>query len=188
MADSNEPKKETVRIALPPQPAATPSASNESRETVRINLPARSPSTASDPDASTAPAPLPPKPPSSPPSPPAPGPERPVASPVAPVNFPAAAKLPGPPPSPPSASSRGPNTETARIAPRPDPPAKSAPTVQMKKTQPLITMPETIPQSAPLTAARDPVKIVDAIPEPLCWAVLGVSAVILIIQIWNYFL
>ena len=58
----------------------------------------------------------------------------------------------------------------------------------MKKTQPLITMPETVPQSTPLTVARDTVKIVDAIPKPLCWAVLGISAAIFIIQIWNYFL
>jgi len=188
MADSNEPKKETVRIALPPQPAAAPSASNESRETVRINLPARPPSTPSDPPASTAPPPLPPKAPPSPPSSPTSAPERPVASPAAPVNIPAAAKLPGPPPSPPSAGSRSLKKETARIALRPDPPAKPAPTVQMKKTQPLITMPETVPQSTPLTVARDTVKIVDAIPKPLCWAVLGISAAILIIQIWNYFL
>ena len=40
----------------------------------------------------------------------------------------------------------------------------------------------------PLTVAREPATIVDAIPKPLCWAVLSVSAVILIIQIWNYFL
>jgi len=103
------------------------------------------------------------------------------------VNIPAVAKLPDSPPSPPFGPSLSPKKETARIAPRPDP-TKSAPTVEMKKTQPLITMPETVPKSAPLTVARDPVKIVDAIPKPLCWAVLGVSAVILIIQIWNYFL
>ncbi len=47
MADSNEPKKETVRITLPPPAAKPPDASNESRETVRINLPARLPSTPS---------------------------------------------------------------------------------------------------------------------------------------------
>jgi len=58
----------------------------------------------------------------------------------------------------------------------------------MKKTQPLITMPETGPQSILPTVARDPVKISDAIPKPLCWAVLIISAAILIIQVWNYFL
>ncbi len=187
MADSNEPKKETVRITLPPPAAKPPGASNESRETVRINLPARPPSTPSGPPVSTAPTPLPPNAPPPLPWPPAPAPERPVASPAAPVNIPALAKLPDSPPSPPFGTSLSPKKETARIAPRPDP-TKPAPTVQMKKTQPLITIPETVPQSAPLTVARDPVKIVDAIPKPLCWAVLGVSAVILIIQIWNYFL
>jgi hypothetical protein len=96
--------------------------------------------------------------------------------------------LPGLSPSPPPAGSQGPKKETARVTPRLDPSAKPAPMVQMKKTQPLITMPESVPQSAPLTVARDSAAIVDAIPKPLCWAVLSVSAVILIIQIWNYFL
>ena len=180
MADLNEPKKETVRITLPPPAAKPPGVSNESRETVRINLPARPPSIPSDPPVSTAPAPLPPKAPPPPP-------ERPVASPAVPVNIPAAAKLPDSPSSPLSGTSRSPKNETARIAPRPDP-TKPTPTVQMKKTQPLITMPEAATQSAPLTVARDPVKIVDAIPKPLCWAVLVISVAILIIQIWNYFL
>jgi len=58
----------------------------------------------------------------------------------------------------------------------------------MKKTQPLVTLPETVPKSAALTVAREAVKIVDAIPKLLCWAVLGASAAILIIQIWTYFL
>jgi hypothetical protein len=68
----------------------------------------------------------------------------------------------------------------------PDPPAKPAPAVQMKKTQPLITMPEAAPQSAPLTVATTRT-VTDPIPMPLCWTLLGVSAVILIVQIWNYF-
>jgi hypothetical protein len=29
--------------------------------------------------------------------------------------------------------------------------------------------------------------MVNAIPMPICWALLGVSSVILIIQIWTYF-
>jgi hypothetical protein len=70
----------------------------------------------------------------------------------------------------------------------PDPPAKPVPAVQMKKTQPLITMPETAPQSAPLKVATTQTgAIVDPIPMSLCWMVLGVSAMILIVQIWNYF-
>jgi hypothetical protein len=188
MADSNEPKKETVRIALPPQPATGPGAANQSRDTLRINLPARSPATSSDSPGPTAPAPLPPKAPPAPPSAPVSQPERPIASVAAPVNIPAIAKLPGLSPSPPPVGSPSPKKETARVAPRLDPSAKPAPMVQMKKTQPLITMPESVPQTAPLTVARETATIVDAIPKPLCWAVLSTSAVILIIQIWNYFL
>jgi len=51
MADSNEPKKETVRIAVPPPPAKPPGAGNESRDTMRINLPAYPPSTVPPPPA-----------------------------------------------------------------------------------------------------------------------------------------
>lgn len=188
MADPNEPRKETVRIALPLQPAAGPGAGNESRDTMRIKLPARSPSTSSDPPASTAPTPLPPKAPPAPPSAPVSPPERPVASAAPPVNIPAIAKLPGLSPSPPPVGSQSLKKETARVTPRLDQSAKPAPMVQMKKTQPLITMPESAPQIAPLTVARETATIVDAIPKPLCWAVLSMSAVILIIQIWNYFL
>jgi len=87
-----------------------------------------------------------------------------------------------------AASSPGPKKETARIAVLPDPHLTASPTVQMKKTQLLITTPEITPQNAPLTVARrDTGAMVDAIPMPLCWTLLGVSAVILIIQIWNYF-
>src|SRR3954447_16525025 len=44
MADQNEPKKETVRITLPPRPAGQPPAPSTGRDTVRINMPARPPS------------------------------------------------------------------------------------------------------------------------------------------------
>ena len=43
MADSNEPKKETVRIAVSPQPSSPPPAPAESQDTVRIHLPTRPP-------------------------------------------------------------------------------------------------------------------------------------------------
>jgi hypothetical protein len=90
--------------------------------------------------------------------------------------------------SPFAATSPGPKKETTRIAVLPDPRPKASPVVQMTKTQPLSTMPEITPQSAPLTVpTKDTSVIVDAIPMPLCWTLLGVSTVILIIQIWNYF-
>jgi len=43
MADSNEPKKETVRITVSPPPSTPPPAPVESRDTVRIHLPTRPP-------------------------------------------------------------------------------------------------------------------------------------------------
>jgi hypothetical protein len=176
MADSNEPRKETVRIAVPPPPAKRPGAGNESRDTMRINLPAHPPSTvprpARPPDSAKAVKPPQFFPPSlsSPPSLPKP---------------PAA---PHPMASSSAASSPSPKKETARIAVLPDPRPNASAAVQMKRTQPLIAMPESTPPSAPLTAATNNTSaIVDAIPMRLCWTLLGVSTVILIIQIWNYF-
>jgi hypothetical protein len=87
-----------------------------------------------------------------------------------------------------AASSPEPKKETARIAVLPDPRPKASPVVQMTKTQPLITMPEITLQTPPLTVAtKDTSAMIDASPMPLCWTLLGVSTVILIIQIWNYF-
>jgi len=51
----------------------------------------------------------------------------------------------------------------------------------MKKTQPLIAMPLTAPQSASIAVAPAGESIM-----PLCWVLLGVSTIILIIQIWTY--
>ena len=71
----------------------------------------------------------------------------------------------------------------------PDMPAKPASPVQMKKTQPLVTMPEPITQPAPITVAPStPLEtVIDSIPMSLCWGLLAASAITLIIQIWNYF-
>jgi hypothetical protein len=67
----------------------------------------------------------------------------------------------------------------------------------MKKTQPLSTMPEpvtpispitTVPAApAPMVAATAPVAGEDAIPMALCWGLLAISAIVLLVQIWNYF-
>jgi hypothetical protein len=59
----------------------------------------------------------------------------------------------------------------------------------MSKTQPLITATATpvVPPAAPVTIA--PVAsqpVLKAIPIPLCWGLVLVSAAILIIEIWNY--
>jgi hypothetical protein len=61
----------------------------------------------------------------------------------------------------------------------------------MKKTQPLIPMPQITPQTAPVAVApTEKAKgnaMMDAIPMSTCCTVLAGSAVILIIQIWTYF-
>ena len=187
MADPNEPKKETVRIVLPPQePVAKPSGTNtRSRDTVRIQLPPRQ-------SANTLPhqpldAPTPPAradvPPSlfaSPEASSAPSPPEPVI-PSAPVPDSGSVSAA------PELISLGPNKETARVPLMPEPPAMPAPAIEMKKTQPLFAMPQITPQrpSIAVTAAEKGEE--NAIPMPICWVLLGVSTVILIIQIWTYF-
>ncbi len=202
MADPKEPKKETVRIALPPRPPGAPTASRApGSETVRINMPARPPANG---------APRPPAPPSGgAPRPPMsktplpPAPAKAVAPP--PLFRPSAAAPAGSvPPSSPSAprpaappgaaglaSAAGPKKETARISVAPAVPARPGPAIQMKKTQPLVTMPEPVRQTAPIAVNVAPVEeeegFIEGIPMSLCWAALAISAIILIIQIWNYF-
>ena len=157
MADSAEPKKETVRIMVPTQTGEPMQTGAPKRETVRIQLPSRPPANVPG-DAG-----------------------------------PAAAALPSSISSPPLT----PKKETARITVLPDPPVK--PTVQMKKTQPLIDLPppgapsisvnvapETIAPSE-MVASPGLMRTLDDVPMPLCWALLGISAVILLIQIWSYF-
>ena len=155
MADSNEPKKETVRITVTPQPDRR-RPRRRPGDTVRIHSPARPPGSQTGPI------------------------ESPGRS--------AAAAMPAPITPPAS-----PKKETARITVLPDPPAK--PAVQMKKTQALIDLPATerptttvapTPQPTPKPPPEKPQLVVDQIPMPLCWALLGVSAAILTLQIWNY--
>ena len=80
--------------------------------------------------------------------------------------------------------------ETARITVLPDPPPK--PAVQMKKTQPLIDLPAMEVPAITVTLTPEPEPApkpqlrIDQIPMPLCWTLLGASAAILILQIWNY--
>jgi hypothetical protein len=180
MDDPKEPKKETIRIALPPQPVAKPPGTNtHSRDAVRIQLPLRQPST--QPSA----APKPPTKAAAPPQffPPAPSPVSPP-EPAAVVSTPMPAPAPAAVSAAPDSVSSGPKKETARIPLMPKP----APTVQMKKTQPLVAMPQITPQGASIALApAEERAMVDAIPMTICWTLLGVSAVILIIQIWTYF-
>jgi hypothetical protein len=152
MTEPNEPKKETTRILFAPAVGEKPPDQNpKSPETVQ--LPRGEPPVR----ILTEPQPV-------------------VQGGVPPQFFPP----PQPSPVPLTASvmpapdlpSPGPTKETVRI------PLHA---VQMKKTQPLIAMPERAPQSPSIAVA--PTK---QNPMLLFWLLLGVSAVILIIQIWTY--
>ena len=159
MAESDQPKKETVRIQLPiPPPMKPPEPSVKPHETVRIQLPTREaggparPSPQSEDISSTNffPAPKPPT----------------VSRPLS-----------GSASAPPIPGASGPRRETVRIPLMPEP-LRSA----QKKTQPLIAMPNVIPQNAPIAVAP-----VEKASMLLYWMLLGISALILIIQIWTYF-
>ena len=162
MPEPDQAKKETVRIKLAvPPPPNPPQQTVKPRETVRIQLPVRESGNATVP--------------SSPQS---------VAEDISSTNFfrppkPPAASRPlsgsvRPPPIPPSL---GPKEETVRIPLVPEP-LRSA----QKKTQPLIAMPN-VPQNPPIAVAPP----VEKSSMLLYWMLLGISAVILIIQIWTYF-
>lgn len=219
MPEANEPKKETVRITLPPRPPANPvGGATSARDTVRINLPARPPQNgAAAPGVPSTKRLVPPPPQTSasapserppiakrPLPPPSANPVRPptYVPPVAPIAAqPRRAVLP-PTTAASSSSTQAavsaaphpaavsmPKKETARISILPDPPRQVAPTVKMTKTQPLVrTLPATVSQPAPINVApAAPVSTLDAIPMQLCWAVFGISAVTLLIELWNYF-
>jgi hypothetical protein len=204
MADPKEPKKETVRITLPTRPPNQPPATgSEGRDTAQIDL-AGPQSNDAAPLSPTVPSRAPPRPSlAQTPLPPAPA-QRvappPLSRPVPPplpsggsasgaVASPPSSAPKVPPPPAPVPLGPGPKKETARISVLPVSAARATPSVEMKKTQPLVTMPAPTPQAAPLTVAPGTTQpIADEIPISVCWALLGVSAVILIIQIWNYFI
>jgi hypothetical protein len=154
MTEPNEPKKETTRIPVAPEVAEkSPEANARSRDTVRIQLPLREAPVhiVTEPQAA-----------------------------VQEVGSPQFFQPPQPPPVPSNAAvmpapdlpSSGPIKETVRIP---------LSTVQTKKTQPLVAMPEVAPQSASIAVAAG-----ERNPMLLLWLLLGVSALILIIQIWTY--
>lgn len=159
MAEPDQPRKETVRIQLPHPPLTKPSEPGvKSHETVRIQLPVRE---TGSPPVTSSPQPLPEDISSTsffPTKPPAAS--RPLS--VRPLPIPSAA---------------GPKRETVRISLMPEP-LRSA----QKKTQPLIAMPNVIPQNPPIAVAP-----VEKSSMLVYWMLLGVSALILIIQIWTYF-
>src|ERR1051325_2600619 len=159
MAEPDQPKKETVRIQLPiPPPTKPPAPSAKPQETVRIQLPVREtggpagPSPQAEDGSAKSFFPAA-KPPTA---------SRPLSGAVAPPRIPGAS---------------GPKRETVRI-PLTAEPLRSA----QKKTQPLIAMPNVIPQNTPIAVAP-----AEKSSMLLYWMLLGVSALILIIQIWTYF-
>src|SRR5512132_905804 len=160
MAEPDQPKKETVRIEVPHPPVTPPPApSVKPRETVRIQLPVRE----------TGSPPVPSSPQSAPedisstnffPPPKPPAAARPLSASVRPPSIP---------------PSLAPKKETVRIPPEP---LRSA----QKKTQPLMAMPNVIPQNPPIAVAP-----VEKSSMLMYWMLLGMSALILIIEIWTYF-
>ena len=188
-----EPKKETVRIALPPRSENGGSApSIAKQETARIVLPTgtpvtpiRRPPTITPRPAAEATAGTPTilrRPPTITPA---------ISSPLLqPLPKPPGIETRNAPVQPalgetPSVN-RGPKKETARITILPKPAPSAAPAINMTKTQPLLMQPPPGRQPAPVIITSKPLAPLDTIPRALCWALLGISAAIFLIQIWNY--
>ena len=150
MPEQDEPKKETLRIKLSPQPTAD--LPSEKPDAVRINLPTRPPP--NDPLAAN--------------SPPA----------LAKADAPATAALRASVPIPPAT----PKEESGRATVQSDPPRKTV----MYVAQSLPDMPAVEAPNTPFAATPERRYIIDEMPRPLCWTLLGASAAILIIQIWSY--
>ena len=193
-----EPKKETVRIALPPRAAPKDAGQNGgAKDTARIVLPSRtpvipprrvppaiSPSTSAAEAASESPVASPRRPPVVPPSPLL----RPLPKPPGIVHEPEEATSSIAAGAQTAEAECGPKKETARIKILPKPVAPPKPAVNMTKTQPLIMRPVGSAPASPITVVTSrPVHGLDLIPRSYCWGLLGISAVILLIQIWNYF-
>ena len=101
----------------------------------------------------------------------APVPSPPQSAPAAPRPLSASVRPPSIPPS------LGPKKETVRIPLTPAPLGSA-----QKKTQPLIAMPNVVPQNPPIAVAP-----VEKSSMLMYWMLLAMSALILIIQIWTYF-
>jgi hypothetical protein len=159
MAGPNEPNNETLRVDVPlPTPGKSPDPNIKSRETVRIQLPVREPM-----------GKLPLHNPTEPPP-----PAGSAAQDLHPSQFspPLSASVMPAPESPAS----GLKKETLRVPLVSEPLASEG---GMKN--PLIPMPHVVPQSSLIAAAsREKSSLL------LCWILLGVSVLILIIQIWTY--
>ena len=185
MAEPDQPKKETVRIQPPAPPSPNPPQQTVNpRETVRIQSsapPSPNPPQETVNPRETVRIQLPVRETGGPPVPSSPlaAPEDVSSTNVLPTPKPPAATRPlsasvRPPPMPPPS---GPKKETVRIPPMPEPLGSA-----QKKTQPLIAMPNVVPQNPPIAVAS-----VEKSPMLLYWMLFAMSALILIIQIWTYF-
>jgi hypothetical protein len=87
------------------------------------------------------------------------------------------------PPSNPAGGNRGPlidlRKETARIGATLHSPIKA--TVRLTPIQPPSAPPPTAVANQPAPG------LLESVPMPFCWALLGVSTVTLLIQLWTYF-
>ncbi|MEP6822716.1 MAG: hypothetical protein ABI946_10250 [Chthoniobacterales bacterium] len=95
-----------------------------------------------------------------------------------------------------SETQTAPRKETARITILPEPANPMAATIKMAKTQPLLTVPAAQTPIVPVVVATHEERtaatpgalaMLDHVPLPICWTIFGISAVTLLIQIWNYF-
>ena len=166
MADLNEPREEPVQI--------TPSPRTEDAAAKRPPAPIRPPA-------------IPPSIPLTPPEgskPPVP-PPAPVPKSAAPP-LKTASALPGTVPVRRSPQV-GPERETVRVAPPVDSPMKA--TVKLTPVRPPSAPPAGVIRPAPPTSVANLPKpgLIEAVPTQFCWALLGVSALLLLIQLWTYF-
>jgi hypothetical protein len=199
-----EPKKETVRIALPPRPERTldSQSGGATGDTARVLLPSRTPAipprrlppTINQPatpigvepaaESPVIPSPLPPLlPPSSSASPSL----KPLPKPAAPDPLSSATEVAAPENFGEASIRPAPKKETARITSFPKSVGPPRPAGNMTKTQPLIIPPTAIaPTSRVVVATSNAADAFDSTPRWLCWGLLALSSLIFFIQIWNY--
>jgi hypothetical protein len=193
-----EPKKETVRIALPPRPETTldPQSGGATGDTARVLLPSRTPAipqrrlpptinqTATpvgvEPAAESPLVPVP-RPPVLPPSSSASPSLKPLPKPAAPDSFSSANEVAAPENCGEASVRPAPKKETARITSLPKPVGGN-----MTKTQPLIMRPGAVMPTSPVVATSNAPDAFDSTPRWLCWGLLGLSSLIFFIQFWNY--
>jgi hypothetical protein len=168
MAGPNESNDDTVRVDLP-LPTSAKTADQNIKQTVRVRLPVREPLGKAPPHTPTEPRPAAGSaahdlassqfsPPANPPS---------FSPPSSALVMPA-----------PDSPASGLKKETLRVPLVSDPPASAG---RMKNTPPPVPMPHVVPQNFLIAA-----ELREKNSMLLLWILLGVSALILLIQIWIY--